>query len=146
VTVSFELTVTCILAQYQYKIISLQPDKDLMKRKILLILLPVFLLACKTLLPGSAVRPEPLITSTSTAALKTTAPPPTVAATIPNPTMEIAVPEPTVEITTPAPTGSGTTAVRLNPGDGKLVDLLAAEVKKAETLGQIPVVEFDADW
>jgi hypothetical protein len=87
-----------------------------MKRKILLILLPVFLLACKTLMPTGNTAPE------------------------------TATPRPTVEATMPAPTGSGTTAVRLNPGDGELVDLLAAEVKKAEELGQLPVVEFDADW
>jgi hypothetical protein len=87
-----------------------------MKRKILLILLPVLLLACKTLMPTGNVPQE-------------------------TPT-----PRPTVEATIPAPTGSGITIVRLNPGDGELVNLLAAEVKKAEALGQIPVVEFDADW
>jgi thiol-disulfide isomerase/thioredoxin len=100
-----------------------------MKRKILLVLLlPLLMLACKTLLPGSAIRPEPLISSTENAVLETS------------------TPRPTVEATIRAPTGTGTTAVRLRPGDGKLADLLASEVKKAEALEQIPVVEFDATW
>jgi hypothetical protein len=34
----------------------------------------------------------------------------------------------------------------LDPGDGDLSGLLAAEVQKAAALGQMPVVEFDAPW
>jgi len=40
----------------------------------------------------------------------------------------------------------GFTIVRLHTGDGKLKTMLAEEVKKAEALGQRPVVEFDATW
>jgi hypothetical protein len=36
--------------------------------------------------------------------------------------------------------------VRLDPSDGSLSDLLAQEVKKAESLGLAPVVYFDATW
>jgi thiol-disulfide isomerase/thioredoxin len=99
-----------------------------MKRKILLIILPVFMLACKTLFPGSApVRRDPVIAPVT-------------------PNWEISTPRPTVKNKLPAPIGSGYTLVRLHPKDGKLVDLLAAEVKKAEALNQLPAVEFDATW
>src|SRR5512143_1269929 len=40
----------------------------------------------------------------------------------------------------------GLTIVRLQPGDGNLQTMLANEAQKAEKLGQIPVVEFDATW
>jgi thiol-disulfide isomerase/thioredoxin len=53
------------------------------------------------------------------------------------------VPE-SAEIQDPTPTGF--TIVRLHPGDGKLEILLAEEAQKADSLGQIPVVEFDATW
>ena len=99
-----------------------------MKRKILLIILPLFMLACKTLLPGSApTRREPMIAPIT-------------------PESATSTPRPTVAATVAAPVGTGYTMVRLNPDDGGLIDLLAAEVKKAEALGQMPVVEFDADW
>lgn len=44
----------------------------------------------------------------------------------------------------PAPTGF--TIVRLHPGNAKLETLLADEAQKADSLGQMPVVEFDATW
>lgn len=91
-----------------------------MPRKILLlILLPLLMLACKTLLPGTAPLPETPVSPT---------------------------PRPTVAVSLPATRGKGTTFICLEPADGKLADLLAAEAKKAAALGQIPVVEFDANW
>jgi thiol-disulfide isomerase/thioredoxin len=94
----------------------------MMKRKILILILPIFMLACKTLLPGPATRGEPVsLPGTPT-------------------------PRPTVEATLPAPTGTGFTLVRLHPKDGHLPEMLAAEAKKAAALGQLPVVEFDATW
>lgn len=44
----------------------------------------------------------------------------------------------------PVPTGF--TIVRLHPKDGDLQTLLAEEAHKADSLGQMPVVEFDATW
>jgi thiol:disulfide interchange protein len=41
---------------------------------------------------------------------------------------------------------TGITIVRLRPEEGDLQSRLAAEAQKATTLGQIPVVEFDASW
>jgi len=56
-------------------------------------------------------------------------------------------PRPTPESTDfqdPVPTGF--TIVRLHPDDGDLPTMLADEAKKADVLGQMPVVEFDAIW
>ena len=44
----------------------------------------------------------------------------------------------------PQPTGF--TIVRLQPNDGDLQNMLSNEAKKAVSLGQLPVVEFDATW
>jgi thiol:disulfide interchange protein len=44
----------------------------------------------------------------------------------------------------PAPTEF--TIVRLHPGDGNLQAMLTEQAQKASTLGQMPVVEFDATW
>lgn len=44
------------------------------------------------------------------------------------------------------PTPTGFTIVRLHPEDGHLQALLAREAQKATSLGQMPVVEFDATW
>jgi thiol-disulfide isomerase/thioredoxin len=41
---------------------------------------------------------------------------------------------------------TGFTIVRLQPKDGDLQAMLAKEAQKAITLGQLPVVEFDATW
>jgi thiol-disulfide isomerase/thioredoxin len=38
------------------------------------------------------------------------------------------------------------TIIRLHPRDGDLPTMLADEAQKAATLGQMPVVEFDATW
>ena len=38
------------------------------------------------------------------------------------------------------------TIIRLHPGAGDLQAMLAGEAQKAEALGQIPIVEFDATW
>ena len=43
-------------------------------------------------------------------------------------------------------TSTGFTIVRLQPKDGDLRAMLAGEAQKAGTLGQLPVVEFDATW
>jgi thiol-disulfide isomerase/thioredoxin len=44
----------------------------------------------------------------------------------------------------PQPTGF--TIVRLHPGDGDLQTLLTSDAQKADALGRLPVVEFDATW
>jgi thiol-disulfide isomerase/thioredoxin len=43
-------------------------------------------------------------------------------------------------------TSAGFTIIRLHPGTGDLQTKLAGEAQKAEALGQMPVVEFDATW
>ncbi len=43
-------------------------------------------------------------------------------------------------------TSAGFTIVRLKPQNGDLGAMLAKEAQKAITLGQMPVVEFDATW
>ena len=43
-------------------------------------------------------------------------------------------------------TSTGFSIIRLHPEAGDLQALLAGEAQKAEALGQIPVVEFDATW
>jgi hypothetical protein len=105
-----------------------------MSRKYLLIIfLPLLILACKTLFPEPAARQQPTVAPTHLA-IKTSAPQQTIVAA------------PTSEADTPAPAKGGYTLVRLEPSDGDLPELLAAEVEKAAALGQIPVVEFDAPW
>ena len=49
-----------------------------------------------------------------------------------------------VDFQDPQPTGF--TIVRLHPNNGDLPTMLAEEAKKADALGQMPVVEFDATW
>jgi hypothetical protein len=106
--------------------------KEHMPRKTLLLLLfPLLMLACKTLLPEPAKKPEPVLPPTATRARKTSTPRPASA---------------TTEADTPTLPKRGLTLVRLDPADGDLAKLLAAEVQKAATLGQMPVVEFDAPW
>src|SRR5689334_17317649 len=41
---------------------------------------------------------------------------------------------------------AGFTIVRLHPEDGDLQTMLRSEAQKATSLGQMPVVEFDATW
>ena len=41
---------------------------------------------------------------------------------------------------------TGFTIIRLQPKDGDLQIMLAKEAQKAITLGQMPIVEFDATW
>jgi hypothetical protein len=53
--------------------------------------------------------------------------------------------EPTRTIANPA-APQGITIVRLRKQDGDLSTQLAAEASKAEAMGQIPVVYFDASW
>ncbi len=98
------------------------------KRKILLLCLPLCMLACKMLLPEPAPKPEPVI-----------APTPAWAASTPRPAA-------TAEAGVPASAKRGFTHVRLNPADGDLPALLAAEAQKAAALGQMPIAEFDAPW
>jgi len=43
-------------------------------------------------------------------------------------------------------TSAGFTVIRLHPGAVDLQAMLAGEGQKAEALGQMPVVEFDATW
>jgi hypothetical protein len=98
------------------------------RKKLLLFLIPLLMLACKTLFPEPAARQQPTIAPTHPA-LKTSTP------RLASSTAEA-----------DSPVQKGFTLVRLEPGDGTLTDLLAAEVQKAAALGQMPVVEFDAPW
>ena len=59
------------------------------------------------------------------------------------PQTQSATPQPS-DVQDPQPTGF--TIVRLHPKDGGLQSLLASEAQKAEALGRLPVVEFDATW
>jgi hypothetical protein len=102
-------------------------------RKIVLFFLPALLLACGMFSPAS--RAEPTRRSVGRAATATASEP---AATEVTPIETLAA--------TPTQAARGLTIVTLRPRDGKIADLLAAEVKKARELGQIPVVEFTADW
>ena len=43
-------------------------------------------------------------------------------------------------------TSAGFSIVRLHPSANDLQTMLAGEAQKAEALGQMPVVEFDATW
>jgi thiol-disulfide isomerase/thioredoxin len=90
-----------------------------MNKKILPVLVTVFLLACNFLFPQT-----------------------------PEFTPEPAVAEPTESEAKPAPKASSTDIkiVRLHPGDGDIQTLLAEEAQKAVELGLMPVVEFDASW
>lgn len=104
------------------------------KRKFLLLILPILMLACKTLFSGTAAKQPPATIVPTHSALKTSTPRPTTASAA------------SVGADTPVPASKGFTLVRLDPGDGDLPELLAAEAQKAAALGQMPVVEFDAPW
>lgn len=49
-------------------------------------------------------------------------------------------------VTSPEIDLEGITIVRLRPEAGDLQTMLTEEAQKAATLGQLPVVEFDASW
>ncbi|MGC1375978.1 MAG: thioredoxin domain-containing protein [Anaerolineales bacterium] len=89
-----------------------------MKKRWLFLLIPLMLLACRTLFPGKPAYP--------TATL-------------------FVVPTPLSEATAFAPR-TDLTLVRIYPKNGALQSQLAAEAKKAQALGQAPFVEFDATW
>jgi thiol-disulfide isomerase/thioredoxin len=92
-----------------------------MNKRILPLLITAFLLACNFLIPqASSSTPEPIT------------PPPT------QDTLQPSEP--------PAAAATGSTIVRLHPGDGDLPAMLVTEAQKAGELGQIPIVEFDATW
>lgn len=103
-----------------------------MNKKILLLLITVFLLACNALFPP----------------LPTPAPTPTLSVAEPMETA-IRLTESVVQPTaSPLPTtaSTGFTIVRLHPAEGDLRELLAQEAQKAIALGLMPVAEFDATW
>jgi hypothetical protein len=103
------------------------------KTLLILFMLPL-MLACKALFPAPAAKPTPTLAPTSTQA-------PATATLLP------ATPEATATAAdTPTPAPRGLTLVRLDPSEGDLAELLAAEVQKAAALNQMPVVEFDAPW
>jgi hypothetical protein len=98
------------------------------RKKLFLFLIPLLMLACKALFPEPAARQQPTIAPTHPA-LKTSTP---------------RLASSTAEAN--APIQKGFTLVRLEPDEGNLPDLLAAEAQKAAALEQMPVVEFDAPW
>ena len=57
-----------------------------------------------------------------------------------------AAPVPPAPGTVAPASATGFTLARLRPDSGSLETQLAAEVEKARALGQMPVVEFDANW
>jgi thiol-disulfide isomerase/thioredoxin len=87
-------------------------------KKRLLFLLPLALLACRTLFPGGPAAPTKTPVAVATSQLEATAFAPR----------------------------SDFSLVRIHPKDGALQTLLAAEAKKAQALGQTPFLEFDATW
>jgi thiol-disulfide isomerase/thioredoxin len=89
-----------------------------MNKNILLIGTALFVLSCNALFPQAS---EPAFQASS----------PQVEATL---------------NTSPNDSLAGFSEVRLHPKDGKLEEMLAAEAEKAVAVGQLPVVEFDADW
>lgn len=92
-----------------------------MNKKIVLVFVVAFLLACNALIPrASGSTPEVIVTS---------------------PTESVMMPDDSQDVTLP-----GITIVRLHPGDGDLQMLLAQETQKATELGLMPVAEFDAAW
>ena len=92
-----------------------------MKKKILLVFIMTFLLACNFLFPQTPrATPEPAVARST---------------------------EPESEPgDTPDATSLGMEIVRLHPEDGDIQTLLAQEAQKAVELGLMPVVEFDATW
>ena len=92
-----------------------------MNKKIVLVFVAAFLLACNALTPrASGSTPEVII---------------------PSPAESVLQPDDAQDVTLP-----GITIVRLHPGDGELQMLLVQEAQKATELGLMPVVEFDATW
>jgi len=89
-----------------------------MKKRWLFLFLPLALLACRTLFPDRPVFSTKTPIPVATSHLEATA----------------------------FASGSGFTLVRIHPNDGTLQNLLAAEAKKAQALGQRLFVEFDATW
>lgn len=87
-------------------------------KKYIIFLLPLLLLACKTLFPDKSLQRTPTPIAVATAHLEATA-----------------------FAQTP-----GFTLVRIYPQNGSLQNQLAAEAKKAKALGQTPFVEYDATW
>ena len=87
-------------------------------KKRLIFLLPLLLLACRTLFPDKIIEPTPSPTPVATSALEATA-------FAPSPDF---------------------TLLRIYPKNGTLQNQLATEAKKASALGQVPFVEFDATW
>ena len=88
-----------------------------MKKRWLFLLIPLMLLACRTLFPDRLHPTDtPFVVATSR-----------------------------VEATAFAPRPDFT-LVRIYPKDGVLQSQLVAEAQKAQALGQAPFVEFDATW
>ncbi len=89
-----------------------------MKKRWLFLLLPLTLLACRTLFPDRLASPTRTPIPVATSQLEATAFAP----------------------------GPDFTLVRIYPKDGSLQNQLAAESQKAQALGQALFVEFDATW
>lgn len=105
-----------------------------MNKKIILLLVTAFLLACNAIFPKTPqATAEPL------------PPPPTEPITLPTEPVNLST-EPASQSEPAVPASTGFTTVRLHPSDGDLKTLLAQEAQKAIALGQMPVVEFDATW
>jgi len=100
-----------------------------MKKKFLLVLLPIIIIACNFLFPVKEPMAQP---NNENSQLTTDVP---------------AKPNEKKPQLTSERTEYGTfTVVRLHPVDGNLQNLLAAEAEYAVSLGRMPVVEFDATW
>jgi thiol-disulfide isomerase/thioredoxin len=110
-------------------------EHNSMSKKIIVVSITAFLLACNFLIPQTPQStPEPVAPlPTESVAL------PTKSATLPAEPASQPSDAPTTDPT-------GITIVRLHPHDGDLPTMLAQEAQKATVLGQMPVAEFDATW
>jgi len=93
-----------------------------MKKKILFLALPIFILACNFLIPQQDE--EPLSASPEAGSEQQT----------------LSTPQTLTSSTEPF------IIVRINKSDGSLMTQLASETQKAKKLGLSPFIEFDATW
>jgi thiol:disulfide interchange protein len=93
-----------------------------MRKKILLIILPIFFLACNFLIPQQDEKTFPASPEAATVQPALSTP-----QALTSPTESFVI-------------------VRINKADGSLMSQLAAETGKANGLGLSPFIEFDATW
>jgi len=95
-------------------------------KKVLILLISMFLLACTCAVPSIVATPTSQIVFI--------------------PTDTSSVPQPTIDSASPAQTKVDLTDVRLVPAEGNLESQLVLHAAAAAALGQHMFVEFDASW